>query len=88
MLGRVVEKSMNGRRLNPGGRSLSMAKRTRENVAILLFFPALVYLVLMGWENFVAANYVGLHAWRHVLVPTALMVVALIVWPRRPDDGA
>lgn len=89
MLGRVVEKTLNGRRLNPGGRSLSMSQRTRENVAILLFFPSLAFLILKGWENFCAAGYVG-RAWLYVIIPAVLMTVAIIVWPQKitpPDES-
>jgi hypothetical protein len=84
MLGRVVEKTWNGRRLIPAAVRLSMPTRTRENLAILLFFPALAWLILNGWDNFGAET--GWRAWLHLLIPAGLMTLGLIVWPGRPPD--
>jgi hypothetical protein len=59
-----------------------MSRRARENLAFLLFFPPLAYVLVRGWERFVAFGCVG-GAWLELALPAALMTLALLVWPQR-----
>lgn len=64
----------------PGGRSLfvAMLRRHRENLALLLFFPALAYVVFRGWDRFAELGYRGA-GWWEIVVPSVLMTLALYV---------
>lgn len=59
-----------------------MPRRARENLAIALFFCPIGYEIAIGWDRFVALGCQGA-AWLHVLIPAAVMTLAIIIWPQR-----
>ena len=64
----------------------AMYRRARENLALLLFFPSLGYLIFRGWERFVECGCVG-RAWFQVLGPSVAMTLALLIWPQLTRDN-